>query len=381
MTNLVVIPSRYPCALHPTWHVFVREIAHAFARQGLNVSVVAPLPVHRAWRGGDAYRSEEDAGDGARVTVYRPRYLAWSSKTIGPWNTFALTLAFFWRAALRCAQRLPTTPDAIYSHFLYPAGAAAVRVGTHLGIPAFLGVGEISLDTMNELGIARAQRELASARGYLANSTHLARLLQERLGVPASRIGVFPNGIDPRRFRPLDRQAMRAKHGLPPDRMLVGFVGGFEERKGPRRVAEAMGTGCGVSGVFIGVGNEPPSGENVAFCRRLPHDQVPELLSACDVFALPTTDEGCCNAVLEAMACGLPVISSNGAFNDDILSPEMSIRVDPMDVPAIRAAILRLRDDLGLRQGMSRAALAWSKQFNIDQRAQRMLAFMDRMRV
>jgi len=236
MRSPVVIPSRYPCELHPTWHVFVREIAHAFARQNVGVSVITPLPVHRALMGGDAYFSQEDAGEGCRVDVYRPRHLSWPSHAIGGWNSFSLTVASFGNTGRRCLKSLPFRPDAIYSHFLYPAGAAAVHIGRELGVPAFIGVGETSLDTMNELGVLRAKRELAPARAFLPNSTHLGKMLQRRLGISPDRIAVFPNGVDQRKFLPFDRQAMRTKHGLPSDRALIAFVGGFEDRKGPRRV-------------------------------------------------------------------------------------------------------------------------------------------------
>lgn len=377
MKSLVVIPSRYPCRAHPTWHVFVRQIAHSFARQGVAVTVVSPLPFHRAWRGGDPYRAEEDAGDGARVTVFRPRILSWSSLRIGRWNTFGLTVGTMTRAVRRVIRReMPALPDALYGHFMYPAGAVAVRLGTDLGVPAFPAAGEISLDTIDALGPERARRDLVSACAFVANSEHLAGLMRDRLALGADRIGVFPNGIDRRIFRPLDRAGMRQRFGLPADRTLVGFVGGFEPRKGARRVAAAIEGLDGVAGVYVGSGDEAPTGGQVAFCGRLPHGDIPAILSACDMFALPTSDEGCCNAILEALACGLPVISSTGAFNDEILTPAVSIRVEAMDVAALRAAILRLRDDRPGRTAMGAAALDWSERFDIDGRAQRMLAFM-----
>ena len=378
MKSLVIIPSRYPCQRHPTWHVFVRQIAHAIARQGIEVTIITPLPFHRAWLGGDAFLTHEDAGDGKKVTVYRPRCFSWGSRRIGKWNTFALTIAGMHQAVRRVVRRhLRVKPDAIYGHFLYPGGGLAVLLGRELGVASFPAAGEISLDTLDPLGDARGRRDLLGATAFIANSKHLARLMQQRLGLESDGIGVFPNGVDQRVFYPRDQQDMRRKHGIPADGMLAGFVGGFERRKGATRVAAALKGVDGVSGVFVGGGTEPPDGDRVAFCGRVPHDQVPEFLSTCDFFVLPTTDEGCCNAILEAMACGLPVISSNGEFNDGILTPEVSIRVDPMDVGALRAAIVRLRDDVALRKRMSHAALEWSEQFSIDRRAQCILQFMD----
>jgi len=71
------------------------------------------------------------------------------------------------------------------------------------------------------------------------------------------------------------------------------------------------------------------------------------------------------------------VISSTGAFNDEILNEHVSIRVDSMDVGALRRAIILLKGDAALRQSMADAALKWSDNFDIDQRAKNILRFME----
>jgi glycosyltransferase involved in cell wall biosynthesis len=247
-----------------------------------------------------------------------------------------------------------------------------------MGIPSFPMVGDGQLNSVRPFGLARARRHFSEATAFLPNSSAIARLLQDEMGVSEDRIGVFPNGIDHRVFFARDRMAMRAARGLPQDRFLVICVGHQDEQKGPCRVGEAIRGLAGVSGIFLGSGPNPPRADNIVFNAPVPHAQVPEWLSAADALVLPSTYEGSCNAALEAMACGLPVISSEGAFNDDILNPEVSIRVDPMDVAAIRAAIIRLRDNPDLRAKMGRAALRWSERFDVDQRARAVLAFMER---
>jgi len=230
--------------------------------------------------------------------------------------------------------------------------------------------------TVRQFGRDHARRTLAAATGFLANSSALRRTLVQDLGIPPENIGVFPNGTNLAAFRPQDRMAARARFGLPKDRFLVAAAGNFLWKKGIVRVGQAIAGLAGVSGVFAGAGPVPPDSSNVALCRRVPHDEMPALLSACDVFVLPTLIEGSCNALVEAMACGLPIVSSVGEFNDDVLDEEMSIRVDPLDVAAIRAAIVRLRDDAALRDRMAAAALRRSASFDADERARRMLAFM-----
>ena len=230
--------------------------------------------------------------------------------------------------------------------------------------------------TVKWFGVEKARRDLAHACGFIANSSALRRTLIQEVSLPSDRIRVFPNGADLARFRPGNRSAARQRFGLPQEGFIVASVGNFLVTKGVARVGEAINGLTGVSGVFAGSGPVPPRASNIALCRRVPHSEMPDLLSACDVFVLPTVIEGSCNAIVEAMACGLPVISSIGEFNDDVLSADMSIRVDPLDVAAIRQAILKLRDDEALRIRMADAALLHSRRFDINHRAQRVLAFM-----
>lgn len=380
-SHLVVVAANYPSPAQPTYGTFVREFAHAVARQGVVCTVVQPVAVHRAWRDrSHVFRSREDAGDGMVVDVFRPQFLSLSSRAafvrLGPLSPSRFTLDRFAGAVRRVFRSQNIRPDALYGHFLYLAGAAATRVGDEMGIPAFPCVGEGELWTVREFGTTHARKTLAPASGFLANSSALRQTLTEELGLEAERIGVFPNGVDLSKFAPLDRPAARRHFGLPLDAFLVASAGNFLAKKGISRVGKAIEGLVGVAGVFAGSGPVPPATSNMALCRRVSHEEMPMLLSACDVFVLPTVIEGSCNTLVEAMACGLPVISSAGAFNDDLLTDDMSIRIDPLDVAAIRAAIVRLRDDPALRHQMAAMAAKRSRNFDVNFRVRRMLAFM-----
>ena len=106
------------------------------------------------------------------------------------------------------------------------------------------------------------------------------------------------------------------------------------------------------------------------------HNDVPLYLNASDVFVLPTLQEGCCNVVVGAMACGLPVISSNLPFNWDVLNTDNSIMVDPLNVEEIKQAIIKLRDNIKLRENMSIAALDMASKLTIQERAAKILSFI-----
>jgi glycosyltransferase involved in cell wall biosynthesis len=188
--------------------------------------------------------------------------------------------------------------------------------------------------------------------------------------IDAEKIAVFPNGTDPRLFFPRDRKEARTRLGLSETARLVAFVGRFDEGKGPNRVMAAIEGLDDTFALLMGEGPMAVDGERIAFKGVVKRNMLPWYLSAADLFVLPTTGEGSCNAILEAMACGLPVVSSRGAFNDDILNADVSIRVDPMDVGQIRGAIAALLSDGARRQHMSDCCQEWSRHFSIEERAE-----------
>lgn len=310
------------------------------------------------------------------MSVLRPRFLSLSTRRFAGVTLAGFTQWAFERAVERAIRGMETPPDALYGHFMYPAGAAAVRVGAKLGIPGFVGVGEGRFWSLRAFGTERAQRDLGGAAGFVAVSTPIRNKLVGEVGLPGEAIRVFPNGPDTRLFFPRDRGEARKRHGFDASAFLVAFVGHLIEDKGPLRLAEAIEGLEGVKGVYLGRGPQRPDGDTVQFVGELPHGELPEVLSACDLFVLPTTHEGSCNALGEAMACGLPVITSAGDFNDDMVDEAVSIRVDPMDVGQIREAIRILKDDPERRGRMASAALARAKRLDARVRAEGILKWM-----
>jgi glycosyltransferase involved in cell wall biosynthesis len=388
ISHLSVITGGYPSSACPTYTPFVRQFAHAVARQGVQCTVIHPVAVHKAVnRKGFPFRSIEPACNGRTIEVLRPPFLSLSARKsftrFGKLNPGLITLWSFTRTVIRTLMQLEIPPDVLYGHFLYLAGAAAVKAGEDLGIPAFPSMGESvkpgnTIWTLAKYSIGTSKNTFSDVRGLIVNSSLLKRMTAQQLSIPENRIGVFPNGIDPERFYPRSKGSMRKRFGLPSDSFLVVCTGHFSRRKGQQRVLDAMSGLENVGGIFIGSGVPASSTAPVYFNRVLDHERVPELLSACDVFVLPTLAEGSSNAIVEAMACGLPIVSSKGEFNDDLLTGDMSIRIDPLDVTEIRNAMCALRNDHALRAKMTEAALQRAQQFDINVRARRILNFIIR---
>ena len=120
-----------------------------------------------------------------------------------------------------------------------------------------------------------------------------------------------------------------------------------------------------------------PKCKGVFHCGPLAHDLLVDYLNMADVFVLPTLNEGCCNAIIEAMACGLPIISSNRPFNKDVLDESNSCLVEPMNVLEIANAIKRIKEDVCYRQQLSDGAIKTASKLTISKRASFILDFIE----
>ena len=119
--------------------------------------------------------------------------------------------------------------------------------------------------------------------------------------------------------------------------------------------------------------NRPVS---VSWSGMINRDQVPFADRSAHMLFSSDLNAACPNSVIEAMACGLPIVTSCCEFNDDLVDDTVAIRIDPMDVSALRQAIALLRDDPERRRRMAQAALSRSAQFDIDRRAAAICQFM-----
>ena len=153
-------------------------------------------------------------------------------------------------------------------------------------------------------------------------------------------------------------------------------MGHLNERKGPLRVLAAIRSRPEIGAVFLGRGPQRPEGPQVLHAGPVPPEDVPFWLSAADLFVLPTLDEGCSNALLEALACGLPIVTSDRPFNRAVVDESMALLIEPADPAALAAAIAELVDRPELRTALGAAALAHAGVFRLERRASRILALL-----
>jgi glycosyltransferase involved in cell wall biosynthesis len=270
-------------------------------------------------------------------------------------------------AAMRHAGRL----DVIDAHFAYPDGHAAVLLGRRLGVPVTITLRGTELRQAQSPRLAPKLREaLMSATKVFAISENL-RQLAIGMGVPGERAETIGDGVDAGRFRPHDRAEARAALGLTPEAPVLISAGWPVDEKGCHRVIEVLpslvrrwpGLVYLVAGAGALAGRDNTAlkahaarlGLNgtVRFLDDLPLDGLPGPLSAADVFVLATHAGSGGNVFLEAMACGLPVLTTEpGVSRETICRPELGELVPFGEPLALEAAL-----DRALSRPWDRAAI------------------------
>ena len=364
--------------------VFAKHLICAIADMGYDCAVIAPRAITgAAFRKENQvpYFREETTSKGSKVRIYMPHFLHLTSRK----QTMGISMNNHFRSVMHVIRKEKLKPDLVYGHFIYQCGLTAARVGEKLGIPAYCACGENSLRLQKgslpyETGLENWEWKdlIKKLSGIICVSSNNETLLRENGFIDdAMKTGVFPNGADESKFHCMDKKKCREKLGFPEDAFIIAFTGAFTSNKGVDRLNEALKSCENVYSIFMGQGPLEPDCPRILFKGRVANDSVAKYLNAADVFVLPTRGEGCCNAIVEALSCGLPVISSDLPFNDDILNVQNSLRIDVEDVQQLRSNIIHLYENRQARQALAEGAQASAEMLKISVRAERIVKFME----
>ena len=249
-------------------------------------------------------------------------------------------------------------PDLIFSCFLYPEGYAALRIGKALAVPVVaMSIGSDINRIGDPISYLHTRTVLREA-DYLVTVSGDLRLKAVAMGAPEEKTRAVVNGCDLSVFHVRDRLEARRKLGIDPASQVVLYIGRMDVKKGLRELVEAAAAlrpkRANLHVYLIGEGPDRPiiqsdlqANDAAGYIHALPgcaFDEVAVWMAAADLVTLPSYMEGCPNVVLEALACGRPVVASNVGGIPEILSDECGRLVPPRDSGALAQALASVLD-------------------------------------
>lgn len=369
--EILTFTTLYPNSVQPHHGVFVENrLRHLVSSGGINARVVAPVPWFpfsaRVFGRYAVYAKVMPRELRAQLAIEHPKYL------VLPKFGMNATPASLAAASLPVLTRLQRERDfdLIDAHYFFPDGVAAIRLGRRLKKPVVITARGTDVNLIPELpGPRRMIQEAArEAAGIIAVSQALKDAIVA-LGIPGERVTVLRNGVDLELFQPQARDETRARLGLAGPQLLS--VGHLIERKGHDLVIGALPSLPGYRLLIAGDGPERARLQNlsaalkvsdrVSFLGALPHEQLHKIYAAADALVLASSREGWPNVLLEAMACGTPVVASNIWGNPEVVSrPEAGVLMGERSTAGVAEGVLRLFRGLPARAATRRYAEEFS---------------------
>ena len=388
MIRTLLFSTLYPSSVRPSHGIFVEtRLRHLLSSGEVETRVVAPVPwfPFRDPRFGEYARHAAVPAHEVRngIDVAHPRYL------LLPKAGMNLAPASLARAGLKAALRLIAERydfDLIDAHYFYPDGVAATMIGKALNKPVVITARGTDINLIPKYD--RPRRMILQAAEDCAAMITVCSALKDAivsLGGAPEKVTALRNGVDLELFRPEDRPQARAAFGMS-DRFAVVSVGHLIERKGHHLVIEALAQIPDAELYIAGGGEEEGNLRRLAdqlgvtsrvhFLGAMPQAKLRTLYSAVDCLVLASSREGWANVLLEAMACGTPVVATNVWGTPEVVaSSEAGVLMDERSAGGIVRGVAILRAALPTRS----ATRAYAEQFSWQPTTEGQLALFRRV--
>jgi len=347
--NVLAITNLFGYPWDPSRGMFNQQQFKHLARH-VDLSVLVAVPWVEAVRHPTTYWSARR--EGRKGIPHVDYFIFWYL----PGMAQAMHSIFFF---LSLAIQRPSTVflkrwNALIGSWGFPDATATAALGGITGTPVFMKVHGTDINDYLSTPGKRWQILAAARRCRMVMTPSLA--LRDRLvdaGVDANKVAVVYNGVDSAMFRPAERSAARVRLGVPADEQMLLFVGNLKFAKGCVDLVDAFvaiaGTHPRLTLVVIGAGDARPLmsqriaqlglANRVRFLGKLEHASLPDWFAAAQLFCLPSHNEGVPNVLLEAMACGIPVVASRVGGIPEVVPNFAGLLVTPGDTRALANAL------------------------------------------
>lgn len=361
--RLLIVTSQFPIAGEPNRGRPIYQTVRELSRLA-QVRVLSPIATYPRWAQPRSYlyRASDEHHHVPGCDVEYVRYPALP----------AVSRPFNGRLCARAiaAPMRAFAPDLVLSYWLYPDAYGAMLPARRLGVPLVVGARGSDLRVRDAVSRRLTRPVLHAARRLLVVSEDLGRVAERDYGADPDRIRAIPNGCDASIFHPADRAEARQALDLSAEAEVVTYVGRLVPEKGLRELLAAAGAlrASRPRLQLVLVGEGPMHAELAAlaaagdlpvrFAGTRPPAEVARWMCASDLVTLPSYSEGHPNVLVEALACGRPVVATPVGGIPEVVDAASGVLVPARDPAALaeglREALERDWDEAALARRFSR---------------------------
>lgn len=348
--RILVVTSQFPIAGEPNRGRPILQTVRALARRA-EVQVLSPIATYPRWARPRSYlfraadRAHAVPGCDVRYVEY-PALPALSRPFNGELCARAL------HAPLRAFA-----PDVVLAYWLYPDAFGAMRAARRAGLPLVVGARGSDLRVRDAISKRLTRPVLHAAQRILVVSEDLGRVAVRDYGADPARVRAIPNGCDAAIFHPQPRDAARTALGIDAEAELVVYVGRLVPEKGLRELLDAAAALAPERPRLrlALIGDGPMRAElegrlaadpslRLALPGALGPQEVARWMAASDLVTLPSYSEGHPNVLVEALACGRPVVATPVGGIPEVIDGDCGVLVPARDPAALAAGLAEVLD-------------------------------------
>ncbi len=362
--RILIVTSQFPIAGEPNRGRPIHQTVRALSTLA-EVRVLSPVARYPSWAMPRSYLYRASDPD-FRVPGCDVRYVGYPAlpAVSRPYNGWLCSRAL--HAPLR-----EFAPDVVLSYWLYPDAFGAMLAARRAGLPLVVGARGSDLRVRDAISRHLTRPVLQAAQRILVVSEDLGRVAVRDYGADAAKIRAIPNGCDATIFHPRPQGDARAALGLDSGVPLIAYVGRLVPEKGLRELLDATAAlAQRLPGLQLAlVGEGPMRAELEARIAAMPGvrvhlpgaqgpQEVARWMAASDLVTLPSYSEGHPNVLVEALACGRPVVATPVGGIPEVVDTDCGLLVAVRDAAALAeglaAALGRGWDEGALSRRFSR---------------------------
>lgn len=370
--RILVLSSMYPKDINSISGVFIHHQLKALQKEGCKIKVISPVPyVPKILSFNTKYKKYKQIPkyinyDG--VPVYYPRYFRLPGKWFGGISCYTI-----YYGIKKVINSIITEfkPHIFQVYTATPDGYVGLILRKKYNIPlicSFRGSDINSYPKYNKLTYYLTKKVILESDQITAVSNAL-KIVAEGIGKPKKEIQVVYNGCDSKMFSYNKKERLRIRKELRISlkKLVIIFVGSLVKSKGIFELLTAfIKLNYKYTNLYlILIGNVPDRtvldkiissnyiNNKICLLGEIPQNEIPYWLSASDIFVFPTYNEGLPNAIMEAMACGLPVVATEiGGIPEVVKDGENGILIDKKNVKSIVHSLEKLIENKSMCRKM-----------------------------